>query len=120
VHSVPSSVCYSASSSPLAECLWACLLRGRGAELSAQPREYGEQDVRQRVDGAELLQAALLKGDNEDEEEEPRGKSQARYLREGHGAGTAPGHYPTYGQVLYSANVLQLHCTSMSRLLEAA
>ncbi|KAL0039901.1 hypothetical protein WJX77_011228 [Trebouxia sp. C0004] len=42
--------------------------RGRGADLEARPMEYGAGTVRDRVEGAELLEAAELQGDDSDAE----------------------------------------------------
>ncbi|KAG2445218.1 hypothetical protein HYH02_008686 [Chlamydomonas schloesseri] len=36
--------------------------RGRGADLALKPRDYGDARVASRVDGAELLEAALAEG----------------------------------------------------------
>jgi hypothetical protein len=35
--------------------------------MAAKPKEYGEQEVQERVDGAELLQAALAAGEDPDD-----------------------------------------------------
>ncbi|KAL0045199.1 hypothetical protein WJX82_000420 [Trebouxia sp. C0006] len=42
--------------------------RGRGADLEARPMEYGAGTVRDRVEGAELLEAAELREDDSDAE----------------------------------------------------
>uniref|UniRef100_A0A7R9V1A5 Protein SDA1 n=2 Tax=Chlamydomonas euryale TaxID=1486919 RepID=A0A7R9V1A5_9CHLO len=43
--------------------------RGRGADLDAKPRSYGEVDLKERVDGAELLEAALAAGQDSDDDD---------------------------------------------------
>ncbi|GAX82660.1 hypothetical protein CEUSTIGMA_g10086.t1 [Chlamydomonas eustigma] len=43
--------------------------RGRGADLDAKPKAYGEVDVRERVDGADLLQAAIAAGQGSEDDE---------------------------------------------------
>jgi len=50
--------------------------RGRGADLDAVPLAYGVQQVAERIDGAELLQRALLSGEQDSEEEEEEGEEE--------------------------------------------
>ncbi|KAL3143572.1 hypothetical protein ABBQ38_002369 [Trebouxia sp. C0009 RCD-2024] len=40
--------------------------RGRGADLEARPMQYGAGQIRDRVEGADLLEAAELRGDDSD------------------------------------------------------
>ncbi|KAL0034036.1 hypothetical protein WJX79_004594 [Trebouxia sp. C0005] len=49
--------------------------RGRGADLEARPMEYGAGTVRDRVEGAELLEAAELRGDDSDAESDSDGSA---------------------------------------------
>lgn len=42
--------------------------RGRGADLVSAPQGYGHTNVAERIDGAELLQQALLDGDSDDDD----------------------------------------------------
>ncbi|KAG1675672.1 hypothetical protein FOA52_002381 [Chlamydomonas sp. UWO 241] len=43
--------------------------RGRGADMDLKPKAYGESDVKDRVDGAELLEAALAAGQASDDDD---------------------------------------------------
>lgn len=43
--------------------------RGRGADLAAKPKSYGEVEVKDRIDGAELLEAALAAGQGSEDDE---------------------------------------------------
>lgn len=43
--------------------------RGRGADLASKPKSYGEVEVRERVDGAELLEAAIAAGQGSEDDD---------------------------------------------------
>ncbi|KAK9811636.1 hypothetical protein WJX72_007420 [[Myrmecia] bisecta] len=47
--------------------------RGRGADLSAAPMQYGASVIKDRIEGAELLEEALRRGDAESGDEEGSG-----------------------------------------------